>query len=48
MTQTDYRRLLELMDSVLQPLIPHFKEEEQKVLYDGLYIIRDMKVEEQE
>lgn len=48
MTQSEYRRFLELMDSVLQPLIIHFKEEEQRVLYDGLYIIRDIKVEEQE
>lgn len=48
MTQTEYRRFIELIDSVLQPLILHFKEEEQRVLYDGLYIIRDMKVEEQE
>ena len=48
MTQSEYRRFLELMDSVLQPLIPHFKEEEQRVLYDGLYVIRDIKVEEQE
>lgn len=48
MTQIEYRRFLELMDSVLQPLIPHFKEEEQRVLYDGLYYIRDIKVEEQE
>lgn len=48
MTQSEYRRFLELMDSVLQPLIPHFKEEEQRVLYDGLYVIRDIKVAEQE
>lgn len=48
MTQSEYRRFLELMDSVLQPLIPHFKEEEQRVLYDGLYVIRDIKIEEQE
>ena len=48
MTQTEYRRFLELLDSVLQPIIPHFKEEEQRMLYDGLYVIRDIKVEEAE
>lgn len=48
MTQYEYRRFIELLDTVIQPLIPHFKEEEQRVLYDGLYVIRDIKVEEQE
>ncbi len=48
MTQTEYRRFLELLDSVLQPIIPHFNQEEQKKLYDGLYVIREMNVEEAE
>lgn len=48
MTQTEYRRFIELLDSVLQPLLPHFKQEERQLLEDGLYIIRDIKVEEQE
>lgn len=46
MTQTEYRRFIELLDCVLMPLIPHFKQEEQQVLNDGLYYIRDIKVEE--
>lgn len=48
MTQTEYRRFLELLDSVLQPIIPHFNQEEQRQLYDGLYVIREIKVEEAE
>lgn len=48
MTQTEYRRFIELLDNVLLPIIPHFKQEEQDILNDGLYFIRDIKVEEQE
>lgn len=40
MDNKEMARFIELLDSIIQPIIPHLKDEEQTLLKDGLFELR--------